>query len=740
MQCPSCLKIVANELQRCSHCGAQLPPPPGESATRPAAGQSRDHSDFPPGCGFAHRFVIIEKAGTGGMGVVYKALDRVLNQEVALKLIHPALGQIPSFVERFKREVRVTRQIHHPNVCRVHDLGEDNGLMYQSMEWIHGETLQELLSHAGRLNHERALEIAEKIASALDAAHSKGVVHRDLKPGNVMIDERGEIVVLDFGLATEPDSAPLTELDIVQGTPLYMAPEQRWGGKVDGRADLYSLGLILQQMLTGRLPEPEQGAAARISEHVDRQLVPILVKLLADDREQRYPSAEMVAQILRDLRTRGAPAPTRYAWREWIRGRRWTLWAVGAVGLGAVLVAAVFLLRPRPEPVSEAQVFYERGLHYLREEAETLQSLDDAIHMFHRAIGVDSSFALAWAGLGEAYWTRFDRFDRSKQASSRPEGERAVRRALELDPNLPEARNAKARGLIAEGDYREAKEELKKALGRKPNLDAAWANLGRAHQSLAEYSEGLVAVKRAIKLNPTSFRHYISLGNFYLRSGEYREAEKAYRKAIALKPESPLAWRNLGAVLLFKGESKEAAEALVQSLRMEESARSRTNLAIAYQYLGRYGEAVAQCRLATEQEPDNAVHWGALGDALTLQGQGEEAKHAYDTAVRLARDKVESTPRDPSAHGSLALWCAKAGDLPCASSEGARAMQMLPDDARILLANAVVRCAAGRDEEALELLERASRLGLGRYEIEMDPALLRLHRLPRFKRILELMS
>lgn len=739
MRCPRCSQAVPEGAKQCPHCRIELRPPDSRATTTPGTFRSREVLEFRSGGDFCGRFMIIEKAAEGGMGVVYKAHDKVLNQQVALKLIQPDFAHVASFVERFKREVRVTRQITHPNVCRVHDLGEFEGLFYLSMEWISGETLADLLGQVGKLDTDRALEIAEKVALALDAAHSKGVIHRDLKPGNVMIDANGEIFVMDFGIAVEAASKGLTTSGNTPGTPLYMAPEQRWGGDVDARADLYALGLLLHSMLTGRALEPGPHAAARASAQVSRSIAPVLEKLLADDREQRYPSAKEAVEAIRTLRTHGQFKPPRPSGAGWIGRHRGGLWAGAAV---AIVLAVGLIIRRTPfeSPISDASVYYERGLHYLREESETLQSLDDAVHMFHRALALDSTSARAWAGLGEAYWTRYDRFDRNRQAPSRVEAERAVARSLELDPSLAEAHNARARGLIAEGNYREAKEELRRALSKKPKFDAAWANLARAHQGLQEYAEGLAAIEKAIRLNPTSFRHWISLGNFRLRTEEYDEAEKAYRKAVDLKPESPIAWRNLGSCLLLKGEPEKAAQVLNRSLQFEENARSRANLGTAYYSMKRYDLAAEQFRRSTELEPQNPVPWASLGDALTMLGKDQEAHDAYLVAVRLGRDRVEAAPLEPAMYSSLAVWCAKAGDLACARSEAARAQEMRPDDPQVLFSRAVIRCIEGRDDEAFELLEKATKLGLARAEIENDPALMRLHQNPRYLKILELSS
>ena len=733
MRCPRCAELVSDHAQQCPHCSYDLRAP-SEVTTTLSAHDAIPEPDFPPGSDFTGRFMIIEKAGRGGMATVYKARDKVLEQEVALKLIHPELARVPTFVERFKREVRVTRQITHPNVCRIHDLGESAGRLYFSMQWISGETLKDLLGKAGRLDQERALEIAEKVALALDAVHSKDVTHRDLKPGNVMIDQSGEVFVMDFGVATERGASDITSPGMVEGTLLYMAPEQRRGEKVDGRADLYALGLILEEMLTSQRPGPRRDA-----EHIaypNGAVASVLEKLLAHDRQWRYPSAKTAALALHDLREQsGSKAAPGIPPKPPHRVR----WALAGLAL-AIIVAAFVIFSPGAHPRPEAQVYYERGVHYLREESETLRSLDEAIVMLQRSLEKDSTAAATWAVLGEAYWTRYDRFDRKKDAPSRTEAARAVKRALALDADLPEVHNAIARGLIAEGDYRGAVRELEIAVSREPRFDAAWVNLGRAYQNLGEYAKGLDALQKAVRLNPTSFRNYISLGNFHLRGEQYGEAEKAYRMATDLKPDSPLAWRNLGACLLYQGFAEKAAFALIRSLDYEESARTRTNLGIAYQYMARYDSAAVQLRKAADLEPANPNPWGSLGDALALLGNPAEAKTAYETAVRLGRDRMEASPMNPATHSDLAGWCAKAGDLACASSEAARALAIQPQDVHVLFANALVRCVQGRDDDALDLLDRAVRLGLGRAEVMNDPVFVRFRENPRFKKILELAS
>ncbi len=192
--CPNCSDLVERVGHRCPRCNIDLSGtfPDDDHQQPPRAGRQLE---FPTGETFADRYTIIERIGAGGMGVVYKAIDTMLDSQVALKLIQPALAQFPGFIERFRREVRVTRQITHPNICRFHDIGDSDGVLYVSMEWIEGETLRQLLEQTGMLREGRALEIAEKIALALEAAHDKGIVHRDLKPANIMLDRRGNVFV-----------------------------------------------------------------------------------------------------------------------------------------------------------------------------------------------------------------------------------------------------------------------------------------------------------------------------------------------------------------------------------------------------------------------------------------------------------------------------------------------------------------------------------------------------------------
>jgi predicted Ser/Thr protein kinase len=240
----------------CGACGAVIDP--GSRYCSACGTPMSDHSDahegpFRTGSLFAGRFRIVTKLGEGGMGVVYRAHDLTLDQAVAVKVINESrLVSAAAARARLRSEVRLARQIGHPNVCRVYDIGESGDVMYVSMEYVDGEDLGSLLSRIGRLPVDKGMEVARKLCAGLAAAHARDVLHRDLKPRNIMIDAHGEVRIMDFGLAVIPSQ--LDARDIGSGTPLYMAPEQLAGREVTRQSDLYALGLVLYELFTGKRP------------------------------------------------------------------------------------------------------------------------------------------------------------------------------------------------------------------------------------------------------------------------------------------------------------------------------------------------------------------------------------------------------------------------------------------------------------------------------------------------------
>jgi predicted Ser/Thr protein kinase len=229
---------------------ATVASPGSGDAEQEASAPGATHGRFLPGTLFGKRYRIVGLLGKGGMGEVYRADDLSLDQGVALKLLPSSLAHDPTALSRLRSEVRLARQVSHPNVCRVYDLGEVDGESFVAMEYVDGEDLASVLRRLGRPAKEKALEIARQICAGLAAAHDSGVIHRDLKPANIMVDGRGRARITDFGLAGE--AQVLGRADARSGTPLYMAPEQLAGREVTRASDIYSLGLVLYELFSGR--------------------------------------------------------------------------------------------------------------------------------------------------------------------------------------------------------------------------------------------------------------------------------------------------------------------------------------------------------------------------------------------------------------------------------------------------------------------------------------------------------
>src|SRR5215467_3808416 len=202
------------------------------------ASSAVEEGRFAPGTLLGGRYRIIGLLGRGGMGEVYRATDLMLGQPVALKFLPEEASRNPRLLERFHGEVRVARLVSHPNVCRVYDIGEVEGMPFISMEYVDGEDLSSLLTRIGRLPSDKAVEAARRLCSGLAAAHDRGVIHRDLKPANIMMNKRGEVVIMDFGLAAI--ASELTGPEARYGTPAYMSPEQLRGEAVTAKSDLYA--------------------------------------------------------------------------------------------------------------------------------------------------------------------------------------------------------------------------------------------------------------------------------------------------------------------------------------------------------------------------------------------------------------------------------------------------------------------------------------------------------------------
>jgi len=368
MNCPSCQAENAPSLAACSRCGVALDEP-----TSVLLG-----ADLKPGALFHSRYEIRGPLGRGGMGMVYKAHDRTLDETVAIKILRPDVAEDPKMAERFRSEIKLARRVRHKNVGAIHDYGQDKGLLYISMELIDGVDLKHILRERGALPPAEAYEVAIQMAEGLQAVHDAGIIHRDLKTSNIMRDAQGVARLLDFGVAKRHGAdGTATATGHIVGTAEYMSPEQARGQKVDFRSDIYALAVVIYEIFTGRVPFRGETPIATILKHLHDPppldgpqarslppaLKPVLRKALAKDPVYRYPTATALAEALRQARSpsrrqqpvatevlesptlesanvdrRPAEPPARHHLRAW-------LGIVGGLALGTT---ALVLQRHRP--------------------------------------------------------------------------------------------------------------------------------------------------------------------------------------------------------------------------------------------------------------------------------------------------------------------------------------------------------------------------------------------------------
>lgn len=317
VKCSNCGVINQAGSTKCVKCRAPLPRVHVESVASPGPKEEKDpYAEFryQNGQEVARRYTVRRQIGRGGMGIIYRVYDNVLKEEVVLKTLLPQFAEDKLVVSRFFNEARIARQLSHPNIVRVHDIGMAKGGIYISMEYLKGKSLRDILDEmpaGGRLPIKTTMHIFDELCSALEYAHHY-TIHRDIKPDNVMIMPDGHTKLMDFGISKLRDNSLLTETSVVMGTPFYMSPEQLRNSKdVDGRADIYSLGVMLYEILTGNIPTGIPKPASQLIREVPPALDPIVAKCVEPNLNKRYQNVnelkDAIGEILRLLETDEKP-------------------------------------------------------------------------------------------------------------------------------------------------------------------------------------------------------------------------------------------------------------------------------------------------------------------------------------------------------------------------------------------------------------------------------------------------
>ena len=592
-------------------------------------------SHLQPGSSLSGRYKIVKLLGIGGMGRVYLARDEDLKIDVALKLIRPELLGDDQALDRFKNELILARKVSHKNVARIHDLGEIDGLKFLTMSYVPGKTLRELIRETGPLPVERAVSILAQIAEGISAAHEEGVIHRDLKPANILLDENDRVFVTDFGIARSLDSADQTGTGVLLGTPAYLSPEQTWGEKADTRADIYALGLILYEMLTGQLPFDQTTAHAfrtRLPADLDSKvkklhpllpgyLIGILRKCLHPNRDLRYQS---IPALLQDLSRKQAKLP----------------FAVpGYVVAGLILlliVVSAFLLRDRwmPQPAQTTS-------------PPPVQQLEAKSILVLPFVNKTRGSELNWA---ESGMTDMLIADLSQNAQLRVISSERVYQTLEdlkmsgpdySEEELTRMSEIVNADLVLQGTLLKAGEVLRadlkiternnpknptyiKASGNRPE-DLLQISVQLADQIQKQIQSGGKVDESLPETRSLAALKAFQEGSGFMRRGEFEKAALSFQNSIKQDPKYARAYLKLSEAFESSGDSDQAAQALDQGLKVVDPKAAKIGILLSAQ------------------------------QAL-IQGELEKA-------ISLYQDFNRKYPNDSDLLFQLALACQDAGDL-----------------------------------------------------------------------------
>ena len=555
-----------------------------------------------PGAVLGNRYEILQALGEGGMGTVYKARDRELDRLVALKVIRPDLARNPAIIQRFKQELILARQVTHRNVVRIFDLGEADGIKFITMEFIEGKDLRSLLLEHKKFSPEEAVEIIRQVCLALDTAHGEGVIHRDLKPQNIMRDAQGRIVVMDFGLARSLQSDGMTQTGALIGTMEYMSPEQGLGQELDQRSDLFTLGLIFYELLSGQVPYKADSALASLLKRTQERAAPvssldnkvpavlsnIVSKCLERDSKLRYSSAKELLSDLEAWQGKSAAASIRLPdVQPWGQDIPWVGISVAAVVL--ILALTGFLLRGK--------------LFGPSAKGPTGPVVSLAILPFRNASGDP---ALNWMGPALSEMLRTDMGESAAMRTVASDRVSQILQDLRIAPDAaldPDTLRRVAEFTSADhvlwGQYVK--------FGDKIRIDVTLQDLKR------QRNFSLKAEAAGEKDLP----------------GSIQQLAESVQKDLALSSES---------IKELRTQSLKPSSQSVQAL-----GDYGQGLQLARQ--GKYLEAVKQFEAATQADPNFALAYSQLGLAYAALGDGNQAQKFSRTAMDLS-DKVSALEKD----------------------------------------------------------------------------------------------
>jgi len=708
---------------------------------------------LPPGSVLAQRYRIEGLLGIGGMGMVYRATDLSLGVEVALKLLRPELSSRSEAFDRFRQEVLLARQISSPHVLRIHDIARDGEHWFISMDHVDGESLDRLLDREGALPVERALRITAQVAAGLAAAHAQQVVHRDLKPSNVLIDAQGNAVIADFGIARSLGGSGLTHTGAIVGTPDYLSPEQARGGAIDARSDLYTLGLLLYEMLSGQLPYASCTAAESLSQRMSGALAPI------ERRRRDLPTwvARLVARLLKPnpahrLQTAEdviAAISTRRVARDWRPLRRPIAASIIVLALVAAAIWAWPMLRVAPPPPPPERVLV-LPIEYAGQELPdaALAALAEQLRQGLSSAGgpavVDgerTAQALTRLGLDESdavgeelllhdlpasvtLALQLQRDDRGYRMNARLRRGADAPVVFETPPQASEIDAAQILLLDLRRHHDAAPVVL--GTGMLPDTRAALVRYGEglSRRRLGQVEAALIEFEAATALEPQYAAGWLAMAQSARQGGDPARLRAAIAQGRELP--SPMLAAEFSLLQSLQSGDWAAAERRLRE-RLEQAPDdfwAQLQLADVYGEQARFQDAEDMLSALLARDSGEARGWFLRGKYSILSGRAQPAVDDHLMRAVLLFKRYRDRFGEAEAVNALGVGYARLGQMADAGEQYRKALELreaighrrgVASSLRNLAQLATIR---GQLDEAGELLDRARAL----FEAVNDPA------------------
>ena len=663
----------------------------------------RRHEQRPPGDLALARdswggFKLLARVGHGGFGEVYRAWDPNLEREVALKLLLPGPAGTDQSEDEYRdmlREARALAAIQHPNIVHVYGIDRHDGRVGFWTDFVKGKTLSVLLGSQGQFGYREATLIALDLTRALSAVHRAGMLHRDIKAENVMREEGGRILLMDFGLSTLSQRQTNTA-----GTPNYMAPELWQGEPATVQTDIYAMGVLLYYMVAGEPPVRLGGLSAQAATVALTHRKPLLdlrsdlpepflrtvATAMEADPAKRYASAGQLASALSEClgtTARIEPPPATPAWRK----------NVALTIPAAALVLAVVVWQAQPvrhllhleAGAAASGVSSTTYDQYLKAESLLQHSYKDAniaeaIQGFQQVLKEDPKFALAKAGLGAAY---FAQYNISNDPKSLDLAKQETSQALQLNSNLAPAYVTQARIQTVAGQTDLAMQLAQKAIGIDPNSAEAQSAIAEVYEAQGKLDDAIAAFQKASDLEPENSSWPVQIGAEYLSKGDTKQAAAAWQHATEIDPQNVSALFDLGVVQMRSNNLEDARSSFEKVLKIQPDGDSYKALGEVFSMETKYNDAAEMDKLAIGLNARDRQAWGNLASNQLFAGDREKSMESYHKAISLAEEQRKATPDSPELLIDLADYYASTNDAARSIPLIRKALALSPTDPKI---------------------------------------------------------